>query len=311
MKPSCQVSKISSDVSKARKQFTLKVSWKFEDEDNGSNINESQDGDGNKGATSKSKSQLGYKKEENGGISAGKIAALATAGVVVGALTSGIGLLAGMVVVGMGAAANHSSNQSPENYAEQRVLMLASDSYHGAENWVNAIESVIQEQNDRNLDEKEGSQYRSRKHNPRPEVRLDEVEEWITSSKWQLCDVYQGVRILSLISDTPITSNKHCEDLNACTPPPCMKVNVEVNGSAADTFSAIINFTKSLRAGVIKSIGIVENIDNFSDIIHIKLEPVYLFPSWTGDVFLFHILLDFGSFFVVFWILSQPQEISV
>jgi hypothetical protein len=32
----------------------------------------------------------------------------------------------------------------------------------------------------------------------------------------------------------------------------------------------------------VKNIRIVENIDNFNDIIHIKLEPIYVYPTWTG-----------------------------
>lgn len=246
---------------------------------------------------SKSVRKKGSEKDEKSSMmSGGKVAAVAVGGVVVGALTSGIGLLAGMMVVGMGAAAGGGAvalNQSSSSDHKERVLLLASDSYHEAENWVNAIETQIQDLGDHALGSPTvggmQSQFRSRKHNPRPEVRLDEVEEWITVSKWKLCDVYQGLRLLSLSTGDRDDEQTYFQSFftnrsseNPQSAAPCMRVNLAVNGSAADTFSGIINFSKSLRTGIVKNIRIVENIDNFNDIIHIKLEPIYVYPTWTG-----------------------------
>lgn len=226
-------------------------------------------------------------------MSGGKVAAVAVGGVVLGAVTSGIGLLAGMMVVGMGAAAGGGAvamNQSSGEHKE-KVLQLACDSFHEAENWVNAIETQIHEMGD-HAGAPIGSQvYRSRKHNPRPEIRLDEVEEWITTSKWKVCDVYSGLRLLTInngVDDEQSYFNSFFNSFGRgsssaeASAAPCMRANIGVNGSAADTFSGIINFSKSLRTGIVKNIRIVENIDNFNDIIHIKLEPIYVYPTWTG-----------------------------
>jgi hypothetical protein len=50
----------------------------------------------------------------------------------------------------------------------------------------------------------------------------------------------------------------------------------------------------------------VENIDNFNDIIHIKLEPIYVYPTWTG-IPTIHAMLDF----LPLSFLLQLLEISV
>jgi hypothetical protein len=63
---------------------------------------------------------------------------------------------------------------------------------------------------------------------------------------------------------------------------PCMRINHPINSSISDAFSNIMKLEKTnLRSGIIKSIRLVQQIDNFTDIIHLKLEPVYLEPSWT------------------------------
>lgn len=98
--------------------------------------------------------------------------------------------------------------------------------------------------------------------------------------------MHEGVRILRLEQRTDMDADEPLGITNLFRKPsthaiPCMRVNIPINGSIPDTFSSIMNFSKSLRSGVIKSIRIVQNIDNFTDIIHLKLEPIYLDLSWT------------------------------
>ena len=235
-------------------------------------------------------------------MSGGKVAAVAVGGVVVGALTAGVGLLAGMIVVGMGAAGGGAAVALNSGDQKERSLVLASDSYHEAQNWRTAIETQINDMGDHLLGfsnlQGDVALRRNRNHAAvRPEVRLQEVEDWITTSKWKIYDVYEGVRLLQ-ISHPPAetTANSSANDgnttvrnnltafasVNRTGDVPCMRVNIGINASTADTFSSIINFSNSLQTGIIKSMRIVESIDNFTDVIHVKLEPMFLYPSWTG-----------------------------
>lgn len=294
MQANSTVSSITEDSNKKRKQFTFRITWKVEDEDDKDDATEA-----NKDGDSKHKTGKKKDKKEEKGLSGGKVAAVAVGGVVVGALTAGVGLLAGMVVVGMGAAGGGAAMALSSGEGKERSLVLASDSYHEAQNWRNAIESQINDMGDHLLGfGGHDALRRNRNHAAvRPEVRLQEVEDWITTSKWKIYDVYEGVRLLQISHPdaqthsqnssggatvrnnlTAFASNKQPDEA------PCMRVNIGINASTADTFSAIINFSNSLQTGIIKSMRIVENIDNFTDVIHVKLEPMFLYPSWTGMV---------------------------
>ena len=234
-------------------------------------------------------------------MSGSKVAAVAVGGVVVGALTAGVGLLAGMMLVGMGAAGGGAAAAMNSTENKDRILILAADSYHEAENWVNAIEAQIQDMGDQffGLPNMSNSNNRIitrkiRNQAIRPEIRLQEVEDWITTSKWKIYDVYEGVRLLQIVrtvdttntttSTTSTSTNilTSSSSFNNNTTIPCMRVNIGINASTADTFSSIINFSNSLQTGIIKSMRIVESIDNFTDVIHLKLEPMFLYPTWTG-----------------------------
>ena len=127
-------------------------------------------------------------------------------------------------------------------------------------------------------------------HVVRPEVRITEVEEWIMTSKWKVFDVYEGLRLLHIYQPGEIgISSSSSSSLSSSTQggvvdTSCMRVDISVNASAAETFTMIHNFTDTLQTGIIKSLRVVETIDNFTDIIHLKLEPIYLHPTWTGTV---------------------------
>lgn len=250
-------------------------------------------------------------------MSGSKVAAVAVGGVVVGALTAGVGLLAGMMLVGMGAAGGGAAAAMNSTENKDRILILAADSYHEAENWVNAIETQIQDMGDQffglpNVPNNNNRIITRKIRNQaiRPEIRLQEVEDWITTSKWKIYDVYEGVRLLQIVrtvdttntttSTTSTSTNiltSSSSSFNNNTTIPCMRVNIGINASTADTFSSIINFSNSLQTGIIKSMRIVESIDNFTDVIHLKLEPMFLYPTWTGKEF---IILSFIFIFIVY-----------
>lgn len=151
------------------------------------------------------------------GISGTKVAAVTVGGVVVGALTAGVGLLAGMTVVGMSAAAGGGALLYGTNAEGQKekYLMLASDSYHEAEMWTTALEAQISELNDSILGFSTAARnrtpqqllarHRRRSFVSRPEVKMQRVEEWVKSSKWKvplnrlIIEVHPFVSSVSLI----------------------------------------------------------------------------------------------------------------
>jgi hypothetical protein len=291
----------TSDSNKKRKQFMFKITWKVEDDGNDKEDTKETAADLDASAHESGGKHKDKKKKEKEGMSGGKVAAVAVGGVVAGALTAGVGLLAGMVLVGMGAAGGGAAAAMSNSEGKERTLLLASDSYHEAENWVNAIEAQIQDLGDQILGLPQmggGAKGRKmRSHAVRPEVRLQEVEDWITTSKWKIYDVYEGVRLLQIAAtpaDTSAPTSPSASVKNSTSAfasiagaraegAPCMRVNIGINASTADTFSSIINFSTSLQTGIIRSVRTVESIDNFTDIIHLKLEPMFLYPTWTGE----------------------------
>ena len=234
------------------------------------------------------------KKKSESSNAGTKVAAATVGGVVVGALTAGVGLLAGMMVVGMGAAAGGGAvAMSNSGEYKEKTISLACDTYNEAETWANAIETQIQESADGMLGlpslSKQKVPYRSAKQTPQPGVRLDDVEEWIASTRWKVCDIYEGVRILEPVSSAEDDQSYYESFFNGTTTKniepqssPCLRINLSVTASAADAFSTIINFTNPMKAGIIQNLKVIENVDNNTDVVHLKLHPMYLNPTWTG-----------------------------
>jgi hypothetical protein len=64
--------------------------------------------------------------------------------------------------------------------------------------------------------------------------------------------------------------------------PPCMRINMTIGASPADVFTMVMLFPQSCCAGTVKSVRVVESLDNCTDIIHMSLEPLYVSPSWSA-----------------------------
>ena len=224
----------------------------------------------------------------------GKVAALAVGGVVVGALTAGIGLIAGMMVVGLGAAAGGSVALSTNSKEKEKQLVLACETLEDAEAWVNVITNRIRElslsNNAMNYIPSHITQA-SRRHMPPAGVRLDEVEDWMVRSDWRVQSIKHGIRLFginrndtndnskisSLMPFSPTASRSGSGNQNAC-----MKVNMAMSGSATEIFMVIMNMPPMCRTGCIKNHRIVETIDNYTDIVHITLDSLFLNPTWTS-----------------------------
>eukprot|EP00981_Chlorochromonas_danica_P000979 scaffold233_cov174-Ochromonas_danica.AAC.19 len=215
-----------------------------------------------------------------------KVAAVAVGGVIVGALTAGIGLLAGMMVVGAGAAATGGAvAMSALSDGKERHVLLATDTQEDAEAWVKAIDQAIQDLagNVTGLPILPISSSRRRPGGPiltlHPDVRIDDVEEWLTNTKWKIFDIFEGLRLLQ--PDYTYSENNRLEEPML----PCLRANVAINASALDVFSLISNFTNvssTLKAGLVESIRMVAHIDNYTDVLHVKLRSIFLAPTWTA-----------------------------
>lgn len=313
MLDACKVSDIRSDVSKKRKQFVFSITWpadneladEKEDSTNPATSSSSNAPDYHSSMVikEKEKKRLSYrkkntdnvKKDERGtSFSGTKVAALTVGGVVVGALTAGMGLIAGMMVVGMGAAAGGGTiaiNQI--NSDKERQVFLACESYHDAELWVQAIEVQLRALGDNTEHSHIPGKARLsfRRHAAPPEIRIEEVEEWISSSRWRVWSVRDGVRLFEQSNYDDLPSSNGCGsgghngyDNGLSSVPPCLRVNISVSGSALDVFMAVMNLPPACRTGTIKSIRVVESINNNTDVVHIVLDPVFLMPTWSGTI---------------------------
>lgn len=280
------VSDVVTDDWKGRTQYVLKVTSKLEDAE----LEEKDFKDSDKAG----------RKKKNGKEGAGaRVAAAAVGGAVLGALTSGVGLLAGMMVVGMGAAAGGTAALGGLSDGEEKAIFLGFDNFDLAEKWRIAIESVIQDLSDEAVGlSRHRKGVRRLQAPPHPDVRLSELEEWMTNTRWKVFDTYEGVRILEPYipedGDIPYqesffhSSESTLTDADYETAP-CFRVNVSVNGSVTDTFSSIINALEAIKAGVVQEMKVIHSIDDNTDIVHMKLHPVFLYPTWTGILSTFNL----------------------
>jgi hypothetical protein len=290
LQPACKVSEIRSDLFKKRKQFLFRISWPLdEDTDDESSIRSSSSSS-KKGSVTKKRLPPG----KSDGMNPSTVAALAVGGVVVGAFTAGIGLVAGMVVVGIGAAAGGGAAAITQGGKsdKEKFLTLACDSYHDAERWTDAIETQIRELGDSLYDFPlvRGPGTGLTHRNPPPEKKLESVEQWIRWSKWKLNTVLHGVRIFeqdkSLPSPAASSSGDSKKLLQAEYTPAAglrlLRVNIGMSAPTVDVFTTLMNMPPACLSGIIRDCRVIESMDNETDIIYMELQPVYLSPTYTG-----------------------------
>lgn len=287
LQPACKVSEIRSDLFKKRKQFLFRISWPLDEEtdDESSVRSGSTSSTSKKGSVTKKRAAHG----KNSGMNPSTIAALAVGGVVVGALTAGVGLVAGMVVVGIGAAAgggaaaiSHGGKSDKEKF-----LTLACDSYHDAERWTDAIETQIRELGDSLYDfpmVRGGPNSGLTSRNAPPEKKLEAAEQWIRWSRWKLNTVLQGIRIFEQDKAPPLPTvdpNKSSESA-ADAGLKLLRVNIGMSAPTVDVFTTLMNMPPACLSGIIRDCRVIESMDNETDIIYMELEPVYMYPTYTG-----------------------------
>lgn len=305
--PNCKVSEIRSDVHKKRKQFVFRISWPLDESDQDKDLKKGTK-PGKKNAKEEAGGADGDNNKSKSAISSSKLAAMAVGGVVIGAVTAGVGLLAGLVIVGIGAAAGGGASALYGD-GKEYVLQLACDTYHEAEGWVFAIDNQIHslggnaEHTSKSLLPYLGGLRRGANvqafNAPPPEVRLEEVEEWVKSSRWRVAEVWEGIRFMEqscgdmvgggVGNGDSVGAGSRKDTLNGgfgtprtSSDTPCMRVTLPLNGSASDTFATVMNMPFNVRTGIFRSLRIVETIDYNSDVIHVTCQPMYLWPTWTS-----------------------------
>lgn len=190
-----------------------------------------------------------------------------------GALTSGIGLLAGMAYLG-----STNNLEFSQSVGEKDIsVVLACDTHTEAEMWTHAIGDQLHILQGVPIPNGGGGY----KH-VSPTVRLSEVEEWVKISKWKVFSVADGIRVFENVREDAGGGGSSSSSEASKLRPPCLRVNIGVNGSVADVFMAVMNLPASCRTGCIRSIRVVDTIDNCRDIVHIMLEPIFVYPTWTA-----------------------------
>ncbi len=235
---------------------------------------------------------------KNGSMSASTIAALAVGGVVVGALTAGVGLVAGMVVVGIGAAAGGGAAAMTQGgkAEKEKFLTLACDSYVDAERWTHAIETQIRELADSMYDLPlvRGTGTGLTGRNQPPEKKLEFVEQWIRWSKWKHHTILNGIRLCEQDKSSSPTPGSPQSERALDQGVKLLRVNMGMNVSTSDVFITLMNMPPGCLSGLIRSCRVVESMDNQTDIIYMELDSIYLHPTATSEFF-FLIFLKFCS----------------
>lgn len=246
-----------------KKQYGFEISGPAVDE---SPESQTKNGKGNGGKKSDSNS---------------KSAVITAGGVVSGSLTSGLGLFGSMLM--HGSSNTHSSSNSTNPDAEDKIQQLYFDTMNDAQQWADAIKVKI-EQSDDNVDSIHVVQNHSLRNNSAAQMaRLLEVQDWIQTSKWKHATMQDGYRIYERATDDDGLISSPFQKSNAkSSSQTCFKVNIGLNGTVADAHSMFMSFPPSCCTGIIKSMDVIANADQNPQLVHICLHPIYLHPSWTG-----------------------------
>eukprot|EP00596_Hydrurales_sp_CCMP1899_P005314 CAMPEP_0119051288 /NCGR_PEP_ID=MMETSP1177-20130426/72951_1 /TAXON_ID=2985 /ORGANISM="Ochromonas sp, Strain CCMP1899" /LENGTH=738 /DNA_ID=CAMNT_0007030437 /DNA_START=193 /DNA_END=2410 /DNA_ORIENTATION=- len=178
------------------------------------------------------------------------------------------------------------------NTREERQIFFACESHSDAELWVDTIvaqlKDLVVDNTHANTPPTPPSMRLSHKSHIGP-LRLEEVEDWINSSRWRVWTIRDGVRLfeLSHYDDLPSSAGSGSGGHNGfdnglSSAPSCLRTNIGIVGSAVDIFLTVMNLPATCRSGTLKSMRVVKSINNWTDIVHIVLDPVFLYPTWSA-----------------------------
>jgi len=212
--------------------------------------------------------------------SAAGIAALAVSGVIVGAATAGIGLAAGIVVLGLSAAAGggvaaYGASHGASGSKSGMVIVLGFETQDEATRWKKALEQQIHLREevarvigDSSIDN--GAPIRST-GGPAPQTRLIGVEIWKSIDFWVSTETVQGLRIYDPHPDQ--ASILQC---------PVKRAEVCIPCNSFEAFMCLMASPHSTLCGVVESMRLVHTFNDHSDVIHLCLRRQFLFPTWTA-----------------------------
>mmetsp|Transcript_20104 Transcript_20104/g.19407 ORF Transcript_20104/g.19407 Transcript_20104/m.19407 type:complete len:727 (+) Transcript_20104:190-2370(+) len=296
----CKVSNIQSEKGK---DFVFSITFMSGNEFNGdgsliannanSDPSESAKKEKDKRRLNGLKKDIDYNNKKEMWFGGNKFVAFTVLGVLIGALTAGFGFIVGMLIVGMRAvggevtAAGHSNNDDKDNREKQ--ILLSCESFHDAELWIQAIDTQLKAFTNNNLIYKpERIKLGFKRHAASPAVHLKEVEDWISSTRWRVQSVKEGLRLFEqsddLSTEQTIRSSNTWHNIynSAISSYPFLRINIGMCCSTYQAFTSIMNLPPSCRTGSIRSIGIVEKINEDTDVVHIILDRVFIFPTWSA-----------------------------
>ncbi len=278
LEKTCKVSEIRTDVNRRKTQFVFRIVWPVEAEGDDGGAASDSEKKADKKRISKKRTETSN-GDKGGVLSSGKMA-VALGGPTLGAVTTGIGVLGGMVLAG---AATNSAERMPYGTKldkKEKNLTLACDSYADADKWIVAIQGELKRLG--GSPELVSSDYIG-DGGPPLESRLEDVEEWIHSSRWRATKIVHGIRIFEQIDSASATDPLAGDTQKSSTSgSSCLRVMLPMNTTPSDVFTTLMNMPPSCRTGVIKTFRVVESLSSYADIVHIVMDPVYAFPVWTA-----------------------------
>ena len=309
----CQVSEITSDDEKKKKQYIFRISWPPPMGSQGSTSSNSHHNDVdeidvNVGSSSSSKSS---KETSNGGWFSGWFGGKNNKNTKPVPTTPPTKI-----------TPNASGNGNNSSLDNDRHIILACDTYHDAQMWVHAIDSQLLElqskgganttvaarssSNNNNraphgnsASDRSSARSLRQKYLPPPGVRIREVESWIRATQWDLHSVLDGIRLLKPRKGVVGTTTNNnvdekvqqpanrswvdkiyrVDDTTVSNDLPCLRVNTTVKYSPQQTLQYILDMSSASLSGPIKSVRVVEKLEPYLDIIHVILESMELYPT--------------------------------
>lgn len=194
-------------------------------------------------------------------------------------MATGVGVLGGMLMAGAATAGGDRAPGVADK--KEKHLTLGCDKLIDAEKWVQAIQGeIVKIGGSKDL---VSSDYWSGDSGPPLEMRLEEVEGWIRSTRWRVHRLMHGIRVFE---QNCVAEKENCVVFNSKSHgpsrAPCLRINLTMNASPTHVFNTLMSMPPACRTGTIKSFGLVESLTSFVDIVHITLDPVFIFPTWTA-----------------------------
>jgi hypothetical protein len=296
LESSCKVTAVRIDAGKKKTLYAFRIVWPADGADgelegrtpshastdakNKTKVTARKSKDRDRGGGASSGDE---KAGSSGAASSGKMG-VTVGGAMVGAMTTGVGVLGGMLLAG---AATAGGERPASGDRREKHLTLGCDKLIDAERWVAAVQGEIVKIG--GCKELVSSDYWSGDAGPPLEVRLEEVEGWIRSTRWRVHRLMHGIRVFEQTVAGTDSASDSFEFGTAPSPgagslaaAPCLRINLGMNASPAHVFGTIMSMPPACRTGTVQSFGLVETLTQFVDIVHLTLDPVYLFPSWTA-----------------------------